>query len=67
MDGITCSKEIRLLERQQRLQSRLPIIAVTANARDELIQDAMDAGANAITTKPYRIGDLVAQIEEYCP
>ena len=49
------------------MQSRLPIIAVTANARDELIQDAMDAGANAITTKPYRIGDLVAQIEEYCP
>nr|POF07025.1 hybrid signal transduction histidine kinase k [Quercus suber] len=66
MDGITCVKEIRAAEVSGRLHGRLPIIAVTANVRDELTKTAMLAGVDAITTKPYHIADLVAQIGKTC-
>ena len=64
MDGITCVKEIRALESTGDLSGHLPIIAVTANVRDELTKRATQAGVDGITTKPYRVEELVAQIEQ---
>ena len=44
MDGMTCAKRIRELEREGVLVSHIPIIAVTAYARPEQIEDAKAAG-----------------------
>lgn len=44
MDGLTCTKRIRELEREGKLNRHVPIIAVTANARSEQINTAMEAG-----------------------
>ena len=44
MDGLTCTKEIRRLEETGDVTSHVPIIAVTANARSEQINTAMDVG-----------------------
>ncbi len=44
MDGLTCTRKIRELEQQGKLSRHVPIIAVTANARAEQINTAMEAG-----------------------
>lgn len=77
-DGITCTKRIRAFEAaavavyqqcapigQAQSPSRLPIIAVTANARSEHRIAALESGMDAVTTKPYKVDELVAKIEAY--
>ena len=44
MSGEVCTKEIRRLEREGKLTRHVPIIAVSANAREEQIRTAMEAG-----------------------
>jgi len=44
MDGMTCARKIRELERDGTITSHIPIIAVTAYARPEQIEDAKAAG-----------------------
>lgn len=44
MDGLTCTRKIRELEQEGKLTGHVPIIAVTANARAEQVQTALDAG-----------------------
>ena len=44
MDGLTCTRKIRGLEAEGKLTGHVPIIAVTANARAEQVQTALDAG-----------------------
>jgi CheY-like chemotaxis protein len=66
MDGISCVKRIRAYETSRGTQTRLPIIAVTANARSEHGTTAIEAGMDSITTKPYKIEELVDQIEKVC-
>lgn len=44
MNGLDCTREIRKLEAEGKLTGHVPIIAVTANARAEQVQTAMDAG-----------------------
>jgi PAS domain S-box-containing protein len=64
MDGLTCTKMIRQLEREGKIRGHVPIIAVTANARNEQIQTALDAGMDDVVSKPFRIPELVPKIEE---
>lgn len=63
MDGLTCIKAIRTFEAEHDIK-RTPVIAVTANARSEHGEAALKAGMDGITTKPYRIQDLLQQIEQ---
>jgi len=44
MDGLTCARKIRELEQTKEIIGHVPIIAVTANARDEQIETALQAG-----------------------
>lgn len=44
MDGLTCAREIRNLEKSGTIVRHVPIIAVTANARLEQIETALTAG-----------------------
>jgi signal transduction histidine kinase/DNA-binding response OmpR family regulator/PAS domain-containing protein len=68
MDGLTCAQQIRHFEHSHPalFPRRLPILAVTANARSEHGQSALEAGMDAITTKPYQIAELVKQIQGFC-
>jgi CheY-like chemotaxis protein len=64
MDGLTCTREIRDLERVGKLQGKLPIIAVTANVREEQIESAMAAGADLVVQKPFKAADLIASMRD---
>ncbi|KAF7924428.1 uncharacterized protein EAE98_007479 [Botrytis deweyae] len=63
MDGITCVRQIRKWEAQGMIKGHVPIIAVTANARKDQIMSTIEAGMDDVTTKPYRIHDMLKQIE----
>ncbi|USW46719.1 Putative PAS domain, signal transduction response regulator, receiver domain, CheY-like superfamily [Septoria linicola] len=77
-DGITCTKRIRAFEAaavatyrrsdptgQAQSTRKLPIIAVTANARSEHGIAALESGMDAVTTKPYKVDELVEKMEMY--
>lgn len=60
MDGLTCTRNIREMEQDGKLSgSRVPIIAVSANARSEQIQEAKLAGCDDVLVKPYKILELI--------
>ncbi|KAL1388843.1 histidine kinase [Phyllosticta capitalensis] len=59
MDGLTCVRHIRQLEREAKLTRHVPVIAITANARGEQISCAMQAGMDHVVTKPFRILELL--------
>ncbi|KAG9689357.1 putative histidine kinase HHK19p, partial [Aureobasidium melanogenum] len=63
MDGLQATREIRKLEKEGKLTGHVPIIAVSANARQEQRDLAMDAGMDDSISKPFRIAELVPKIE----
>ncbi|KAF1913763.1 hypothetical protein BDU57DRAFT_558724 [Ampelomyces quisqualis] len=64
MDGLTCTREVRRLEGMGELEGRIPIIAVTANVRQEQIEDAITAGADRVMQKPFKAKHLVDLMRE---
>lgn len=66
-DGMTCTRIIRELEASGEVfcasGGRIPIIAVTANARPEQITDAKRAGCDDVLVKPYRIPELIEKMQ----
>ncbi|RBR11816.1 uncharacterized protein FIESC28_08855 [Fusarium coffeatum] len=64
MDGMTCARRIRELEREGTIVQHIPIIAVTAYARPEQIESAKAAGIDDVISKPFRIPELLPKIEE---
>ncbi|KAF8863038.1 putative histidine kinase M3YPp [Acephala macrosclerotiorum] len=63
MDGLTCVREIRKLQQEGVIRGHVPVIAVTANARSEQIALAKEAGMDCVVTKPFRIPELLPEIE----
>lgn len=63
MNGLECTQKIREAESDGWLSGRLPIIAVSANARDQQLRSAMDHGVDDAITKPFRVADLLPKIE----
>ncbi|KAK3363394.1 hypothetical protein B0T25DRAFT_39636 [Lasiosphaeria hispida] len=62
-DGLTCTRNIRELEREGKIRGgRLPIIAVSANARMEQIMEAKAAGCDDVLVKPYRMPELLEKM-----
>ncbi|KAK4199619.1 hypothetical protein QBC40DRAFT_281713, partial [Triangularia verruculosa] len=62
-DGLTCTRNIRELERKGMIKGgRIPIIAVSANARMEQILEAKDAGCDDVLVKPYRMPELLEKM-----
>ncbi|KAL0937731.1 hsp90-like protein [Colletotrichum truncatum] len=66
-DGLTCTRRIRELEHEGRVfcasGGRIPIIAVSANARPEQMQQARRAGCDDVLVKPYRMPELVEKMQ----
>jgi CheY-like chemotaxis protein len=56
MDGLTATREIRKLERED--AKTIPIIALTANAFEEDVRQCLQAGMNAHLSKPVDIDKL---------
>ena len=50
MDGLSATRAIRALERRD--ASRVPIVALTANAFDDDVRQSLDAGMDAHLSKP---------------
>ncbi|KAH9826682.1 Hybrid signal transduction histidine kinase K, partial [Teratosphaeria destructans] len=63
MDGLTCARKIREAQSQGALIRRLPIIAVSANARYEQVSQAIESGMDDAITKPFRIAELVPKMD----
>ncbi|KAK4157013.1 hypothetical protein C8A00DRAFT_30107 [Chaetomidium leptoderma] len=62
-DGLTCTRNIRELERAGKIVGgRIPIIAVSANARLEQILEAKEAGCDDVLVKPYRMPELLERM-----
>ena len=63
-DGLTCTRNIRTWEREGKISGgRLPIIAVSANARSEQILEAKAAGCDDVLVKPYRMPELIEKMK----
>ncbi|KAI4866292.1 hypothetical protein F4820DRAFT_259382 [Hypoxylon rubiginosum] len=62
-DGLTCTRKIRELEKSGHFKGpRIPIIAVSANARMEQIMEAKGAGCDDVLVKPFRIPELIEKM-----
>ena len=62
MDGLEATAAIRSLPRED--ARRVPIIAMTANAFDEDVQQSLQVGMNAHLTKPVEPEHLYRMLEE---
>ena len=71
MDGLTCVRRIRKLQREGTIVRHIPIISVTANARSEQIDIARSSGMDDVVSKPFRIAELLpkmqALVQQYVP
>lgn len=63
MDGLTCVKSIRKMEASGELTEHIPVIAVTANVRDQQVATARQSGMDDVLSKPFRIPDLLKKVE----
>lgn len=62
MDGLTCVREIRRMQREGSVIKHVPVIAATANVREGQVKAAIDSGMDGIVSKPFRILDLLQKI-----
>jgi CheY-like chemotaxis protein len=60
MDGYTATRAIRALEHPD--AKTIPIIAMTANAFDEDVQNSLQSGMNAHLTKPIEPDKLYSEL-----
>lgn len=65
MDGITATKTIRALERED--AGTIPIIAMTANAYEEDIRSTREAGMDAHLSKPIDVNVLFKTLSHFYP
>jgi CheY-like chemotaxis protein len=63
MDGITACHRLRELEQSGHIITHVPIIAVTANARQEQIDRMLQEGFDDVLTKPFRVPNLLSTVE----
>jgi CheY-like chemotaxis protein len=63
LGGLETVKRIRSLQNEGAIIGHVPVIAVTANARSEQIAIAIDHGMDSVVTKPFRIPELIPQME----
>jgi CheY-like chemotaxis protein/anti-sigma regulatory factor (Ser/Thr protein kinase) len=67
MNGLECTRRIRKAETEGLMISsgltRLPIVAVSANAREGQVQQARECGVDDAISKPFRVADLMPIIE----
>lgn len=65
MDGKTCVRRVRQLQRESLLIGNIPMIAITGNARLEQVEEMRECGFDDVVTKPYKIDQLLRVIERH--
>lgn len=63
MDGMECAKKVR--EMSDPKKSKIPIIAITGNARNYTAKDFKAVGINDFMQKPVNFDDLVEKLSSY--
>lgn len=63
MDGLTCVREIRKMQATGEVRGHVPVIAVTANVREQQVATARQSGMDDVLSKPFRIPDLLKKVE----
>jgi CheY-like chemotaxis protein len=63
MNGLECTRKIRAAESEGLIRRHLPIVAVSANAREGQVRDARESGVDDAISKPFRVADLMPIIE----
>jgi CheY-like chemotaxis protein len=66
MDGLECTREIRRSEREDSAKARIPIIAVTANARQEQVNETLENGAVSLSFFLFLVGMTRADVFTGC-
>ncbi|KAK5710045.1 hypothetical protein LTR17_019207 [Elasticomyces elasticus] len=64
MDGLQCTRRIRKLESEGKITRHLPIIATTANVRQEQKDEALSAGVDSVLSKPFTVSEVLAKIRK---
>ena len=64
MNGVECTRAIRDMEIEGRIQEHVPIIATTGNARNEKVALIKDAGVDRVILKPYSVPDLLQMMDQ---
>lgn len=62
MDGSAAAKEIRRREKEMGREKRVPILGVSANVREEQLQEMVWNGMDEFVTKPYMVDDMIKKI-----
>jgi hypothetical protein len=63
MDGIECTQKIRALDDPHK--SKVPIVAITGNAKNLSVQEYNDIGINELLQKPLNFDELVTLVRKY--
>jgi len=63
MDGMECAKAIRGMS--DPLKSKIPILAITGNAKNYSIEDFKEVGINEYIPKPLNFDVLVDKVKMY--
>lgn len=62
MDGIECTEKIRNLDDPEK--SKIPIVAITGNARNLSLEEYQEIGINEFLQKPLNFDQLVTLVKE---
>jgi len=64
MDGLTATRTIRRMEKEEKRRVRVPIVAMSANAFDEDVEKSMAAGMDGHLAKPIDPAIMYAVLDE---
>lgn len=63
LDGVEAMRQVRFLEREDKSRNTVPIIAVSAHAMRQQVEEYLAMGFAGYLTKPLRAEDLHAEID----
>ena len=63
MDGMECAKSIRAMRNAEK--AKIPIIAITGNAKNYTMEEFKEAGINDYLPKPLNFDNLVDTVKKY--
>jgi PAS domain S-box-containing protein len=64
MDGLEATRRIRQAEQEQEKGRTTCIVGLTAHARPEVREECLAAGMDSVLTKPVRVKELYAAVDE---
>ena len=64
MNGLDCVRKIREMEKDGDVHGHVPVMAVTANVREEQIAVALASGMDDVIPKPFTIPELLDKVEK---